>query len=83
MRVLGKVILRPGILVGEIAPAPAGNEDLRPGFGVVVQNKYRPAPLPCFFGAEKPRSPRADDNDIELFHGRIINEEFIPFSIKA
>jgi hypothetical protein len=49
----GKIICRAGIDIGEIAPSPAGNEDLFADSLIVFQNQNRPSAFTCFDGTHQ------------------------------
>ena len=61
--------------VREIAAAPAGNQDLSPGFGVAFQQSDLAAAPAAFGRREEARGAGAQDDDIEGHSGLILGPE--------
>ena len=71
MRVVGEVILRPGVEVGEIAAPAAGDEDFYSDTMVLLEHKHGAIPQTGRSRTHQACTTRANDDGVELLKGLI------------
>ena len=71
MRVVGEVILRPGVEVGEIAAATAGDENFFADTTIVLQHKHSSTAQTGRSRTHQACTTRANDDGVELLKGLI------------